>query len=1091
METSVDILSRLVEHYLSANLYDTARFYAERLYYENPTPQTLYRLANCYFREGKMNQTCLILQDSEWTENRYLYAHACFAIGKFSDAEKALVPSQNFSPKDLTQETIMKVPGGAAGLYLLGNICRREHRTEAAIEYFKYSLKLDATCWSAHTALCELGVIYPLTELYDMDIQTAINILHPTSNIHHKHLTSLSTQHTTLTNKQNLENIDNSNVQKNLIRKKIVEASVDVSSCPKPSAALGLSSSCLHIPFVSPGSNCNNTNNNNNNHNNNNNSGLQSTSFPSSHRNTNKDSSAAAIESNSIDYIYPALSPYTAPREPAYLAFDFDTPGLTPIGNDCDDTQNHIHTHTTGGKTMFMSTLGYLDDHEHEHEHDNIVHDDHDIGDMSAVDISSSNLNFKMSMMNTAKSTDIGSTSALSSSTFLEDSMHHNTSSSHMLPSQLRMMDMYNRRAPGGGGGGRRVSFDPSGRLSFSGVANDSGYNTNMNSMPGKGIVNTDHEHPHQQHLLTGQSHSDLGSDDMKDDECEETSHPQKIQRRSTAVRASSSSSSSVGGPGGRSPPPPPIGTGITRRMSTRSRLSGGGGRDSTGAAAAAASSSTTATHGTTDKVKSQKLQRPGSGSVSVSRDISDYSQSQSSSITKRLSKSHETSHKTTNTGSGLGLGVGRTTSDTQHESNTIARTQSQSQSRRSVSVHATTTATSSNSTKTEGVGRGGGDTMPSQSSSSSSVTVSGAKSTFALLTVLARVSQLQHSCRGEDCISMLQNIPRRHLLSGWVQETIGRALLERADYNGVLIALREMMRLEPFRIRGVETLSTALWQLKKDKELCALAQQVVEIDKFSPEAWCVVGNCFSLQREHETALKFFGRALQVDPYFAYAYTLSGHEHVLNEDLEKASLSFRSALRIDPRHYNAWYGLGSVYHRKEQFELAEFHFRRAVEINPSSSVLQCYLGMVLLARGCTDDALCVLQDACAVDRKNPQVVGSCSLSSRYIIEASPQIAQALIITGQLAAAREALLVVRDMAPREPPVHARLGQVCLRLGRLKEALEHLDTAVMLDSKEAVALKAVLLQQIEERRNDDASSSDLDNINQDYIGEDYDE
>lgn len=36
------------------------------------------------------------------------------------------------------------------------------------------------------------------------------------------------------------------------------------------------------------------------------------------------------------------------------------------------------------------------------------------------------------------------------------------------------------------------------------------------------------------------------------------------------------------------------------------------------------------------------------------------------------------------------------------------------------------------------------------------------------------------------------------------------------------------MLRLEPFRVNGTELLSTCLWHLKKDQELCSLAQQVV-----------------------------------------------------------------------------------------------------------------------------------------------------------------------------------------------------------------------------------------------------------------------
>ena len=82
--------------------------------------------------------------------------------------------------------------------------------------------------------------------------------------------------------------------------------------------------------------------------------------------------------------------------------------------------------------------------------------------------------------------------------------------------------------------------------------------------------------------------------------------------------------------------------------------------------------------------------------------------------------------------------------------------------------------------------------------------------------------------------------------------------------------------------------------------------QEMVALDRLAPQTWCVLGNCFSLQREFETAIKFFHRAIQVDATFTYAYTLAGHEHVSNEDFDKATASFRDALRYDQRHYNAW-----------------------------------------------------------------------------------------------------------------------------------------------------------------------------------------
>jgi len=39
------------------------------------------------------------------------------------------------------------------------------------------------------------------------------------------------------------------------------------------------------------------------------------------------------------------------------------------------------------------------------------------------------------------------------------------------------------------------------------------------------------------------------------------------------------------------------------------------------------------------------------------------------------------------------------------------------------------------------------------------------------------------------------------------------------------------------------------------------------------------MGNCYGLQKDHETALKSFQRAVQLNPRFAYAHTLCGHEY--------------------------------------------------------------------------------------------------------------------------------------------------------------------------------------------------------------------
>ena len=57
-----------------------------------------------------------------------------------------------------------------------------------------------------------------------------------------------------------------------------------------------------------------------------------------------------------------------------------------------------------------------------------------------------------------------------------------------------------------------------------------------------------------------------------------------------------------------------------------------------------------------------------------------------------------------------------------------------------------------------------------------------------------------------------------------------------------------------------MDVYSTTLWHLRKEFDLSYLAQEFTDFDKLSPETWCIVGNCFSLQNEHDSAIKFFQR---------------------------------------------------------------------------------------------------------------------------------------------------------------------------------------------------------------------------------------
>ncbi|XP_054168352.1 cell division cycle protein 27 homolog [Oppia nitens] len=299
----------------------------------------------------------------------------------------------------------------------------------------------------------------------------------------------------------------------------------------------------------------------------------------------------------------------------------------------------------------------------------------------------------------------------------------------------------------------------------------------------------------------------------------------------------------------------------------------------------------------------------------------------------------------------------------------------------------------------------------------------------------------LQHlgQFRCKDAIKALENLPVNHVNTGWVLTSLGRAYFEMSRYEESVKYFMEAHRHEPHRLHGMEYLSTALWHLQREVELSTLAQELNDYDKDSAQTWCVAGNCFSLQKEHETSIKFLQRAIQVDPDFAYAYTLLGHELAVTDEMDHAMSCFRNATRIDPRHYNAWYGIGMIYYKQEKFQLAELHYRKALDISPFSPVLMCHIGVVQHALKQSHKALETLERAIDMDPKN----ALCKFHKASILFALDRHDRAL----------EELEQLKQIVPKESLVYFLIGKVHKKMGDTHLALMNFSWAMDLDPKGA--------------------------------------
>ncbi|KAI0194181.1 tetratricopeptide [Astrocystis sublimbata] len=299
---------------------------------------------------------------------------------------------------------------------------------------------------------------------------------------------------------------------------------------------------------------------------------------------------------------------------------------------------------------------------------------------------------------------------------------------------------------------------------------------------------------------------------------------------------------------------------------------------------------------------------------------------------------------------------------------------------------------------------------------------------------------------RSADALTAYMSLPRAQHDTPWVVSQLGRAYYEQASYAEAEKYYRKLRILAPTRLQDMEVYSTILWHLKRETDLSFLAHELVDQSWHSPQAWCALGNAWSLARDHEQALKCFKRATQLDPKFAYAFTLQGHEHVSNEEYEKALTAYRLAISADRRHYNAYYGIGRVYEKLGSYDKANTHFHSASSINPTNAVLICCIGNVLEKQRQPVQALQYFSKATELAPHAAQ--------TRY------KKARALLALNRLDAAQKELEILKTLAPDEATVHFLLGKLYKTLNDKGSAVRHFTIALNLDPKASQQIKEAI-------------------------------
>ena len=316
------------------------------------------------------------------------------------------------------------------------------------------------------------------------------------------------------------------------------------------------------------------------------------------------------------------------------------------------------------------------------------------------------------------------------------------------------------------------------------------------------------------------------------------------------------------------------------------------------------------------------------------------------------------------------------------------------------------------------------------------------------MLITISRPVQMLNQYNIDEALAAFKSLPESQRNSGWVLCQIARCYFEKYDFSSAVEYFTKAFQQEPQRIDDSDLYSSALWYEKKNSDLCYVLHNSLKNFYHSPHTWVIAGNFFSLQKERETAIKCFTRAIQLNPFYSYAYSLCGHEYLANEDFEQARSHYESAHNIDPRQYTALWGLGSMYFKQEKFTQSLQCYKAARAINQNSSILLTYLGVNYKSLNNFVEAISCFEGAIKIDKKNPL--------PRF---------QMGILLSQMNRDSEALRYLEALCQensKEAHLYIQIGKIYAKIGQPEKELKYYNDAQELNPKNHSEIKNLIEQ-----------------------------
>lgn len=282
------------------------------------------------------------------------------------------------------------------------------------------------------------------------------------------------------------------------------------------------------------------------------------------------------------------------------------------------------------------------------------------------------------------------------------------------------------------------------------------------------------------------------------------------------------------------------------------------------------------------------------------------------------------------------------------------------------------------------------------------------------------------HNNRLHDAAGLIGNICKRYSDNAEAWEIFAAVYTRLGEFDLVLAACRQLIRLHPHSAQAHFNLALALDLTGYIAESIDVYQKALQIEPVNADARYNLGLAMQNMGNLGVAASHYREALKIRPNWPEAS--NNLAIALREigNMEAAISTLRVAVASNPTRIKLRHTLGGFYEENGQYELALLVYREALGIEPGNAQTLAHIGHALNNQGLIDKAIDCYQKAIDLDGDDPDIILG-------LIEVYSS-------TGDYENACKQMLPLVKAHPENPKVALKFASLCNYTGKCKEAVE---------------------------------------------------